>query len=195
MEITNDNIQTLSEMKKRRSNILTKARIQPFCRANNFNLGYYDGTRVFPRTLTDRTLALYLHKSHFCLIRKSENVSFNQATKELKDNVNIIDNYKTEENGNSHFKFEFIPQKIESHLNNFIVYDVETNDTDRAKPYNMTFYRLSEIAGRYERDPTQEELQMSINEILSFVGDNCVGNALDYSLKFRSEERKVKKNR
>ena len=27
---------------KRRSNIMTKARIQPFCRANNFNLGYWD---------------------------------------------------------------------------------------------------------------------------------------------------------
>ena len=31
---------------KRRSNIMTKARIQPFCRANNNNLGYWDGERV-----------------------------------------------------------------------------------------------------------------------------------------------------
>ena len=37
---------------KRRSNIMTKARIQPFCRANNINLGHFDGTRVFPRTVT-----------------------------------------------------------------------------------------------------------------------------------------------
>ena len=28
---------------KRRSNIMTKARIQPFCRANNINLGYFVG--------------------------------------------------------------------------------------------------------------------------------------------------------
>ena len=34
---------------KRRSNILTKARIQPFCRANNINLGYFDGDGVYPR--------------------------------------------------------------------------------------------------------------------------------------------------
>ena len=33
---------------KRRSNIMTKARIQPSCRANNINLGYYDGDGVFP---------------------------------------------------------------------------------------------------------------------------------------------------
>ena len=33
---------------KRRSNIMNKARIQPICRANNINLGYYDGETVFP---------------------------------------------------------------------------------------------------------------------------------------------------
>ena len=32
---------------KRRSNIKTKAGIQPFCRANNLNLAYYDGERIF----------------------------------------------------------------------------------------------------------------------------------------------------
>ena len=32
---------------KRRSNIMTMARIQPFCTANNMNLGCYNGDRVF----------------------------------------------------------------------------------------------------------------------------------------------------
>ena len=35
-------------MKKGRMNITTKARVQPFSRANNFNLGYFDGVRVSP---------------------------------------------------------------------------------------------------------------------------------------------------
>ena len=30
-------------IEKRRSKIMTKARIQPFCSAKNFNLAYYDG--------------------------------------------------------------------------------------------------------------------------------------------------------
>ena len=68
-----------------RSIIMTKAGIQPFCRSNNINLGYYDGERVFPRSVTERNKALYLYK-HFCLIWKSEGVSFDQAIKELKDN-------------------------------------------------------------------------------------------------------------
>ena len=103
----------------------------------------------------------------------------------------MVDNYITEENVTSHFKYEFIPKKIESHLSNFIVYDLETHNTDRARPYNMTFHRLSKIAGRYQRDPTFEELQKSINDTIAFSGDDCINNALDYLLKLKGEERKV----
>ena len=176
---------------KRRSNIMTKARIQPFCRANNINIGYFDGDGVYPRSLTNRDSALYLYNNHFCLIWKSQNVSFIQAIQELKNNFKIVDNYITEENVNAYFKYEFIPKKIESHLTNFIVYDLETHNTDRARPYNMTFYRLSKIAGRYYRDPIPEELQKSINDTIAFNGDNCINDALDYLLKFKGEERKV----
>ena len=45
---------------QRRTIIMTRARIQPFCRANNINLGYYDGERVFPRSVTERdTVYIY----------------------------------------------------------------------------------------------------------------------------------------
>ena len=33
---------------------MTKARFQPFCRANTNNLGYSDGIRVFPKTVTEK---------------------------------------------------------------------------------------------------------------------------------------------
>ena len=176
---------------QRRTNIMTKARIQQFCRANNINLGYWDGERVFPRTVTNRNSALYLYNNHFCLIWKSLSVSLNQAITELKNNFKMVDNYITEENVTSQFKYEFIPKKFESHLTNFIVYDLETHNTNRARPFNMTFYRLSKIAGRYERDPTQEELQKSIKDTIAFAGDDCINNALDYFLKSKGEERKV----
>ena len=136
---------------KRRSNIMTKDRMQPFCRVKNINLGYFDGTRVFPRTATERNIALYLNNNHFSLIWKSENVSFNEAFIELKDNFKKVDNYKTEI-VNSHFKYKIIPQKIDSHLTISVVYDLETQNTDRGKPYIMTFYQLSKLTGRYNRD-------------------------------------------
>ena len=63
---------------------MTMARIQPFCRANNNILQYFDRRRIIPRLVTDRNKALILYNNHFCLIWKSENASFNQTIKELK---------------------------------------------------------------------------------------------------------------
>ena len=97
---------------KRRSNVMTKTIIQPFCRANSNNLGYYDGKRIFPRSVTDRNKALYLYNNLYRLKWKPGGVSFNQATKELKDNFKLSDNYKTEENVSSHFEYEFTPKKF-----------------------------------------------------------------------------------
>ena len=125
---------------KRRTSIMTKARIQPFSRANNINLGYYNDEIVFPTTVTNRHSALYLYNNHFCLIWKSQGKNFKHAIQELKDNFKTVDNYITEENVNAHFKYEYVPKKIESHLTNFNVYDLETHNTDRARPYNMTFF-------------------------------------------------------
>ena len=133
---------------RERSNIMTMARIQPFCRANNLISGYFDGTRVFPTSVTVEDSALFLYNNHFCLIWKSEGVSFNQAIKELKDIFKIVDEYITEENVNSQFKYEFVPKKIKSHLTNFIVYDLETHNTDRSRRYCISFCRLSKLAGR-----------------------------------------------
>ena len=138
---------------------MTKARIQPFCRANNNNSGYFDGTRVFPRLVTDRNNALYLNNYHFCLLWNSEKVSFNKAIKDLKDNFKIADNYITEENVKSRFKNDFIPKEVESHLTNFIVCDLETHNTDGARPYCIYFYRLSKLAGRYYRNLTSYEIK------------------------------------
>ena len=124
---------------KRRSKMMTKARIQPFCQANNIISGYYNEDRVFPRSVTERNIALYLHNNHFCLVWKSENNNFKQAIEELNDNFELVDIYITDENVNSHFKYEIIPKKNESHLTNFIVYDLETHSTDRARPFVFHF--------------------------------------------------------
>ena len=55
---------------------MTKARNQTFCRAENSNLGYFDRTRVFPTSVTEKNNALFLINNHFCLKWKSENVFF-----------------------------------------------------------------------------------------------------------------------
>ena len=60
---------------------MTKARIQPFCRANNNNKGYYDGERVFPRSVTDRNNALFLCNNNFFEYGKVKILVFNKLLK------------------------------------------------------------------------------------------------------------------
>ena len=115
--------------------------------------------KIFPRSITDRNKALFFFNNHFCLIWKSEGGVFNQAIQELKDNFKVVDNFVTAENVNSHFTYEFTPKKIKSHWTNFIVYDLETHNTDRAKPYVFCFHRLSKLAGISNRDLTHDERQ------------------------------------
>ena len=177
---------------ERRSNIMTMARIQPCLRKLGIHLGYYNGERIYPRTVTNRKSALFFYNNHFCLIWKSEGVSFNQAVKGLKDNFKKVHNFISEENVNSHLKYEFISKKIESHLTKFFVYDLETRNTDRARPFCVSFYRLSKSFGRYGRDQTREESDKCKKDTIVFDGDNCISNALDFCLKLKSDEREVR---
>ena len=43
---------TFIRSERRRSNVMTSARIQPFCRKCFINIGCFDGTRIKPRNLT-----------------------------------------------------------------------------------------------------------------------------------------------
>ena len=174
---------------------MTKARIQPCFRANIINLGYFDGERVFSRSVRERNKALCLYNNHFCLIWKSEGISFNQAVQQLKDNFNIVDDFITEENVKSLFEYIYKPKKIASHLTNFFVYDLETHNTNRARPYVFCFYRLSKLAGKYNRDLTSDEREKGKKDTIAFYGDDCVEKALDFCLKLKGEDYKDKKGK
>ena len=45
---------------QRRKNIMTMARIQPCLRKIGIDLSYYNGERVFPRTVTNRDIAFFI---------------------------------------------------------------------------------------------------------------------------------------
>ena len=85
--------------------------------------------------------------------------------------------------------------KIDSHLTNFIVYDLETHNMDRARPYVFCFYRLSNLAGRYNPDLTQDEKQNSEKDTMAFDGDNCLEKTLDSCLQLKGEGCKDNKNK
>ena len=66
-------------------------RVEPFCKKHTINTGCYDGFRVCRRKNTERKRKLYLYKTQFCLIWKSQLVSFNKAIEESKTNFKVVD--------------------------------------------------------------------------------------------------------
>ena len=115
--------------------------------------------------------------------------------KEIKNNFKIVDNYITEENVKSLFEYIYNPKKIESHLTKFIVYDLETHNTDRARPYVICFHRLSKLAGRYNCDLTHDEMQKCKKVTITFDGDNCVEKSLDLCPELKGEEHMDKRSK
>ena len=83
---------------------MTSARVQTFCGKHNINIGCYDGFRICPRNITQRNIALKRHKNHFCLIWKSDGISFDRAIKELKDNFKVVDNVISDKHVKSYIK-------------------------------------------------------------------------------------------
>ena len=79
---------------KTTKNIMTSAKIQPFCKKYNINLGVYNINQqeILPRYVTERRLCLIIHENHFCVIWKTKNTSFTNAIKELEDDFKYEDN-------------------------------------------------------------------------------------------------------
>ena len=161
---------TFIRTEQRRSNVMTSARVQPFCRKHNINIGCYDGIRVCPRNITQRHIALKIHNNHFCLIWKSDGVSFDKAIKELKDNFKVIDNVISDKHDKSYIKYEYKPKKVQSQLTNMIVYDIETFSTIKCVPCANCIYRLSKISGKYYRDISEKEYQICLNDCIVYKG-------------------------
>ena len=182
---------TFIRTEQRRSNVMTAARIQPFCRRHNINIGYYDDFRVCPRTITQRNTALKIHNNHFCLIWKSDGVSFEKAIKELKDNFQVVDNVISDKHVRSFIKYEYKPKKVQSQLTHVIIYDIETFSTIKCVPYANCIFRLSKISGKYHRDISEKEYQKCLDDCIVFKGLDNINQMLDYVLQFKGEPKTV----
>ena len=176
-----------------RSNVMTSARIQPFCKKYSINIGCFDGMRINPRNLTQRNTSLFIYNNHFCLIWKSQNISFNQVIEnELKPNFKIVDNVISDKHVIGFIKYEYNPKIVKSPLTNIVVYDLGTFNKNRAVPYCSCIYKLNKISGKYHRDISEQEYQKCLNDCVVFKGTDCVNKMLDYVLSFKGEPKKIK---
>ena len=80
-------------------------------------LFFFDGRECYRRSVTEKNQALTLCNDDFCLVRRSEDVSFKRAIEELKSTFETVDKYISNEKEISHFKNEYNPKIRKS--NNF----------------------------------------------------------------------------
>ena len=186
-----EEILTFIRTEQRRSNVVTSARIQPFCRKYNINIGCFDGTRINPRNITQRNIAFKILKNHICTIWKSDGISFNQAIRKIKDNFKVVDGVRSDKHVKSFIKYEYKPKKFPSQLTNMIVYDLETFNTDKAVRYASCIYGLSKISGKYNRDITQGEYEKCRRDCIVFKGTVSNIEMLHYVLQFEGEATEI----
>ena len=184
---------TFIRSEQRRSNVMTSARVESFCKKHNINIGCFDGTIINPRNITQRDTALKIHNNHFCLIWKSDRINFNQVIEnELKPNLKVVDNVVSDKHVKGFIEYEYDPKKVKSRLINIVVYDLETFKKNRAVPYCSCIYKLSKISGKNHRDITEQEYQKCLNDCVAFEGTDCINEMLDHVLSYKGEPKKVK---
>ena len=61
-------------------NIMYSAKIQPFCRKYNLNVGIYNQILLcLSKTITERRICLFIHNIHFCVLWEENQPTFPQA--------------------------------------------------------------------------------------------------------------------
>ena len=135
---------------------------------------------------------MFIYKNHFCLICKSNGISFDEAIKELKDNFKVVDNVISDKHVKSFIKYENNLKRNKSPLTNIAVYNLETFNKIKAVPYCSCIYKLSKISGKYHRDISEQEYQKCLNDCVVFKGTGCIIEMLDHVLSFKGEPKKIK---
>ena len=152
---------------------------------------FFDSSRVNSRNITEINLALFVRKNHFCLIWKTQNVSFKSEKDKVKTIFKCVDNYVCGKHVISVIKYECKPQKVQTQLTNTIVFDLQTYNTDRALLHSVCIYKLNKISGENNRDRTHREYEKHRKDCIVFKGTNCVNDILDQLLEIKGN---VKKN-
>ena len=159
------------------SGVMTSARIQRFCKKYDINIGCFDGKKLNPGNITQRNSSLIIYNDHFCLVRKSFGISFNQAIEEVKLKYKVFDNVLSDKHVKSFAKYEYNRE-------------IETYKKDRAVPSCSCYYKLSKVSDKYHRDITEKIYQKSSYDCVVSKGSGCSNEMLDHVLWFKGAAKK-----
>ena len=170
---------------------MTSARIQPFCTKYDINISCFEGMRKNPRNISQGNISMYIDNHHFCLIWKSNTISFDQAKAELILDFEVVDNVFCDKHVKSFVKKKYDPKKVPSPISKIFGYDLETYKKNRAVPYCSSKNKLCKISGKYNGDITEKNNQKCFNDCIIYKGSDCINETLDHILEFKREAKKI----
>ena len=158
-------------------NLLTKAKIQPFCEKYNISLGVYnvENTKILPATFTERRLCLFPHNNHFCVFWKENRSSFPNAIIELEKNFKHKDNQITDDILKKVIEYGFpISYEIKGIYVVFAL-DLETYNVEKqlvCEPYAAGVYHPNRFYKCYIGELTEEELEIERENVHLYDSEN-----------------------
>ena len=158
---------------KTTKNIMTSAKIQPFCKKYNINLGVYNINQqeILPRYVTERRLCLIIHENHFCVIWKTKNTSFTNAIKELEDNFKYEDNQISDNILKQVQEYKFPISNEKDCLYAVFAFDLETANVDYKQycvPYAAGCYHLNLLKECYNGNLSEDDIKIERENVHIF---------------------------
>ena len=77
-------------------------------------------------------------------------------------------------------------------MENLLHYDLETFNRDRALPCSVSFYPVSRILGKCDRDSTKEAIEICKNDRVVMEVEFCISQMFEYLKNYKGEPKRIK---
>ena len=143
---------------------MTQARIQPFCKEYEINLGVYNLKQRInsPRSLTERSKCLFIHDNHFCVIQKKNQSTFPDASKELEDFFKHGSNEVYDVFLKQVIEYKFPTSYEKDCMFAVFAFDLETCNVENqlyCEAYAAGFYHLNSLYECFKGDLTKKRVR------------------------------------
>ena len=158
---------------QRNKNIMTSAKMQPFCTKQKINLGVYNPKQkeFLPRSVTERRICLFIHKNHFCVIWKTRKTNFTDAIKEIENSFEYQPKHLNNNNLKQVVEYKFPISNEKDCLFAVFSFDLETVNVpyqEFCETYATGCYHLDRLKECYNGDLTEEELEIERQHVHIF---------------------------
>ena len=131
-------------------NIMSSAKIQPFCRKYNINLGVLNKKQqsILPKTITERKIYLLIHNNRFCVIWKTNQTTFPDAIEEMKNNFKYEETQINDNILQQVLEYKFLISYEMNSLYNVFAFDLETCNVEYSEyfePYAASLCHLNNL--------------------------------------------------